>query len=268
MKNAADMILMLSFSAGLVFTSCTEDNAGGTYGNGDETHTIVSKQKKVKSLSDEDGNIIYSFEYDDKDRLVRYSFRGENRMSYKYKDNRITATPLDGHPYSYDFHFDDEGYLVSWDMLCNGEISETFTMQYIDGFLVADPGGDYGYIYMDGNLVYTYDEKGSYGELAYYDIPYDLSIDIQFLGNMYYIGYCGYDGYLPVLKPLPGITSRNCLKRATRTDAGSMLDVEYEYTLDSDGNISEIRMKGVMTYIIDGTEHEAPLSEMVLCVEY
>lgn len=46
MKNAADMILMLSFSAGLVFTSCTEDNAGGTYGNGDETHTIVSKQKK------------------------------------------------------------------------------------------------------------------------------------------------------------------------------------------------------------------------------
>lgn len=121
----------------------------------------------------------------------------------------------------------------------------------------------------DGNLISTYNTDGSYGELAYYDILYDLNIDIQFLGNMYYIGYCGYDGYLPVLKPLPGITSRNCLKRATRTDAdGSILDVEYEYTLDSDGNISKIKLSGMMTYITNGIQHEAPLGEGVLCVKY
>lgn len=79
----------------------------------------------------------------------------------------------------------------------------------------------------------------------------------------------GHDGYLPVLKPLPGITSRNCLKRATRTDAdGSILDVEYEYTLDSDGNISKIKLSGMMTYITNGIQHEAPLGEGVLCVKY
>ena len=121
----------------------------------------------------------------------------------------------------------------------------------------------------DGNLISTYNTDGSYGELAYYDILYDLNIDIQVLGDMYYIGYCGYDGYLPVLKPLPGITSRNCLKRATRTDAdGSILDVEYEYTLDSDGNISKIKLSGMMTYITNGIQHEAPLGEGVLCVKY
>lgn len=143
------------------------------------------------------------------------------------------------------------------------------SMEYKDGFLVADPGGDFRYTYMDGNLISTYNTDGSYGELAYYDILYDLNIDIQFLGNMYYIGYCGYDGYLPVLKPLPGITSRNCLKRATRTDAdGSILDVEYEYTLDSDGNISKIKLSGMMTYITNGIQYEAPLGEGVLCVKY
>ena len=119
------------------------DNPGGSDGTEDETPTIVHNQKIVKLLSDEDGNIIYSFEYDDKDRLVRYSFRGENLMSYEYEENEITATPLDRHPYTYDFHFDDKGYLVSWDMLYDGKISETFTMEYKDGFLVADPGGDF-----------------------------------------------------------------------------------------------------------------------------
>lgn len=280
------IILMLLAVAAISFAACdslipngppTEeentpggnDNPGGTDGTEDETPTIVHNQKIVKLLSDEDGNIIYSFEYDDKDRLVRYSFRGENLMSYEYEENEITATPLDRHPYTYDFHFDDKGYLVSWDMLYDGKISETFTMEYKDGFLVADPGGDFRYTYMDGNLISTYNTDGSYGELAYYDILYDLNIDIQFLGDMYYIGYCGYDGYLPVLKPLPGITSRNCLKRATRTDAdGSILDVEYEYTLDSDGNISKIKLSGMMTYITNGIQHEAPLGEGVLCVKY
>ena len=280
------IILMLMAVAAFSFTACdslipndpsTEEentqgsngNPGGTDGTEDETPTIVPNQKIVKYLSDEDGNIIYSFEYDDKDRLVRYSFRGENLMSYEYEDNKITATPLERHPYTYDFHFDDKGYLVSWDMLYDGKISETFTMEYKDGFLVADPGGDFRYTYVDGNLISTYNTDGSYGELAYYDILYDLNIDIQFLGDMYYIGYCGYDGYLPVLKPLPGITSRNCLKRATRTDAdGSILDVEYEYTLDSDGNISKIKLSGMMTYITNGIQHEAPLGEGVLCVKY
>ena len=124
------IILMLMAVAAFSFTACdslipndpsTEEentqgsngNPGGTDGTEDETPTIVPNQKIVKYLSDEDGNIIYSFEYDDKDRLVRYSFRGENLMSYEYEDNKITATPLERHPYTYDFHFDDKGYLVS-----------------------------------------------------------------------------------------------------------------------------------------------------------
>ena len=93
------IILMLLAMAAFSFTACdslipndpsTEEentqggncNPGGSDGTEDETPTIVPNQKIVKYLSDEDGNIIYSFEYDDKDRLVRYSFRGENLMSY------------------------------------------------------------------------------------------------------------------------------------------------------------------------------------------
>ena len=181
---------MLLFALPLMvmcFVSCEKDN-------GNDGNTV---QKLVKEISwIEDGySVVRTYEYDSQNRIIKLietwdeSFVSETIV--EYDGNTITESWREGTNGVWDnegrdiYYLDNNGYVIKYESIYEGEISSSVTYEYENGYLKREVGSmTEEYEWQNGDIVRDSNRKIQY-------LENEDKMNVDFLNYSASISYAG-----------------------------------------------------------------------------
>lgn len=177
-----------------------------------------------------------TFEYDKKGRIVKifrktkkYDEVTERESSYEYGDKKITYNTVNGMteaPQKFEYTLNDKGLIIS--SLETTDPKATPVVYEYDAKDQLIKAGETSYTWEDGDIVKLIDEEGSL-EITYTETEYKghsaAGLDFQGAAPLSILRDQGYMG-----------------KNVKHLPLSDQEDFTYEYTLDADGYVTEMKI--------------------------